>query len=40
MKRVVATNLMEKEETEMKLAGGRVELMFTPYQIITLKLIL
>ncbi|NQT50750.1 alpha-mannosidase [bacterium] len=39
VKKVLETNLMEKEERELPLRNGKVALDFTPFQIRTLKLV-
>jgi len=38
VKRVVETNLMEKEENRLVMKSGRLLLEFKPFQIVTLKL--
>jgi alpha-mannosidase len=40
VKRVIETNLMEKEERALAFRGGKATLRFLPFQIVTLKLIL
>ena len=40
VKKVIETNLMEVEETNLELEDGSVELSFTPFQIRTLKFVL
>jgi alpha-mannosidase len=39
VKKVIETNLMEKEETRLDVKNGSVKLNFTPFQIRTLKLV-
>ena len=39
VKKVIETNLMEKEEQRLKVKNGSVKLNFTPFQIRTLKFV-
>ena len=40
IRKVIETNLMEKEEREIKSVKGKVELSFSPFQIRTLKIMI
>jgi alpha-mannosidase len=39
VRRIIETDLMEKEETRLAVKDGKVKLNFTPFQIRTLKLV-